>query len=332
MKILFTSVGRRVELLQQFRKASEELGIPLEIWASDIVCDAPALYFADRTVLSPRIKSEDYIPFLMDVSSREGIDCIVPTIDTDLLILSQYKAEFLERGVRILVSDEDKIAICRDKNYTSSFFVSAGLHAPLPVNNLDAFQQMKDKGEIDFPVFIKPKDGSSSINAFRVDDMEDLVAHAKSIGDYIIQPFIEGREYTVDIFCDFEGKPVFITPRERLAVRAGEVLKTRVSQDAVMIGECKKLVEAFSPCGPMTVQLIRQKDTGIDYYIEINPRFGGGVPLSMKAGADSAAALLRLLAGEKLSYQEHAARDGLEFSRFDQSICVNGNDRDRQHS
>ena len=143
----------------------------------------------------------------------------------------------------------------------------------------------------------------------------------KQIGDYIVQPFIEGTEYTVDIFCDYEGNPLFITPRIRVAVRAGEVLKTEIAMDEKIIEECRKLIAGFQPCGPMTVQLIRQNKTDDDYYIEINPRFGGGAPLSMKAGARSAEAILKLLSGEKVDYSD-VIDDGAVYSRFDQSVCI----------
>ena len=105
-------------------------------------------------------------------------------------------------------------------------------------------------------------------------------------------------------------------------MRAGEVLKTEISQDAQIIEEMQRLVADYKPCGALTVQLIREEETGEDYYIEINPRFGGGAPLSMKAGADSAAAFLRLLQGEALAFSAGAAEDGAVFSRFDQSVRV----------
>jgi HAD superfamily hydrolase (TIGR01549 family) len=86
-----------------------------------------------------------------------------------------------------------------------------------------------------------------------------------------------------------------------------------------MIQEMKTLCKAFKPCGPMTVQLIRD-DEGTDWYIEINPRFGGGAPLSMKAGARSAEAILKLMNGEEI--EEHRIADGAIYSRFDQSVCI----------
>ena len=89
-----------------------------------------------------------------------------------------------------------------------------------------------------------------------------------------------------------------------------------------MIEEMKKLVSDFKPSGQITVQLIQDEKTGDNYYIEINPRFGGGAPLSIKAGADSALATLELISGKELSFVPYAARHNEIYSRFDQSVCV----------
>lgn len=315
MKILFTSVGRRVELMQAFKEAAEKLNEKAAIIGADITDTAPALYFCDETVIVPRIMDEKYIPFLLEYCEKNNVDCLIPTIDTDLLILSKSKSEFEKIGTKVLISAEDKVKICRDKNFTADYFISLGLMSPKPVHDVTAY-----KG--DFPAFIKPKDGSSSIDAYKVNNWENLKVYAEKIGDYIIQPFIEGTEYTIDIFCDYYGNPIYITPRQRIAVRSGEVLKTKMVQDEVMINEMKTLVRDFKPCGQITVQLIRENTTGDDYYIEINPRFGGGAPESMKAGANSAEAVIRILRGEELSYIPGAAEDGAIYSRFDQSIRV----------
>lgn len=323
MKILFTSVGRRVELVQAFRKAANELQIELTIIGADITTDAPALFFCDETQIVCRIKDSNYIPQLLAICESEKVDCLIPTIDTDLLLLAENKNRFEAIGTRVLISAVGKVKLCRDKNYTADYFVSLGLKSPLPMNSVEKYEEAMAKGKVSFPAFIKPKDGSSSINAYKVKNLDDLKLYAEKIEDYIIQPFISGREYTIDIFCDYEGNPVYITPRERLAVRSGEVLKTRITQDETMIAEMLKLVADYKPCGQITVQLIQDENTGDNYYIEINPRFGGGAPLSIKAGADSAKAVLKMLNGEKLVYQEKAARDKAVYSRFDQSVCVN---------
>ena len=315
MKLLFTSVGRRVELVQAFHAAAEKFGIALTVYGADMSESAPAMLFCDKTVIVPKIKSEQYIPALLDICKKEQIDALIPTIDTDLLILAENRAAFRQIGTRVIISAPDKIAVCRDKRLTSDYFHGVGLKSPSATDSVENYQG-------GFPAFIKPKDGSSSAFAYKVNDASELVAYAAKVPDYIIQPFVEGTEYTVDVFCDFAGNPIFITPRIRLAVRAGEVLKTQIVQDEKIIAEMKALIADYKPCGAITVQLIRNDKTAEDYYIEINPRFGGGAPLSIMAGADSAEALLKLLQGEALTYQEGAAEDGAVYSRFDQSVRV----------
>ena len=312
MRILFTGVGRRIELLQAFRNAALVLNKELKIYGADMAGTAPALSYCDYTRKVVAMKDSGYIQNLLDICVADHIDLLIPTIDTDLLILSVNKEKFEAIGTRVMISAPDKIRICRDKNNTSQFFVDCGLHAPMPVNDWKKYRS-------GFPAFIKPKDGSSSINAFKVESEEELEVYAGQVEDYIIQPFVSGKEYTIDIFCDWNGNPISIVPRERLQVRAGEVLKTQICMDSSMIEEAKALCAAFKPCGPMTVQLIRD-NAGIDWYIEINPRFGGGAPLSMKAGARSAEAILRLMDGEKADEQKIA--DRAIYSRFDQSVCI----------
>ena len=313
MHILFTGVGRRVELLQAFRSAALVLNKELKIYGADMAGTAPALAYCDYTRKVVAMNDPAYIQNLIDICVEDKIDLLIPTIDTDLLVLSENKDRFDAIGTKVMISAPDKIRICRDKNNTSQFFVDCGLHAPMPVNDWQEY-----KGG--YPAFIKPKDGSSSINAYKVDNAEELEVYAGQVKGYIVQPFVDGREFTIDVFCGWNGEPLSIVPRERLQVRAGEVLKTQICMDEAMIEEVKILCKAFRPCGPMTVQLIRDKAGG-DWFIEINPRFGGGAPLSMKAGARSAEVIMKLMDGENVGYQQEIA-DGAIYSRFDQSVCI----------
>ena len=309
-RILFTGVGRRVELVQAFRQAALVLNRQLKIYGADMVVTAPALAFCDYVRIVRGMKEEGYIDEILKICRDDHIDLLIPTIDTDLLILSRNIDKFV--STKVMVSSFDMISICRNKNFTSDFFVSCGLNTPKTINKLENFNGT-------FPCFIKPKDGSSSINAYKVENQEELEIYCNIIQDYIIQPFVGGTEYTVDIFCDFNGKPIYITPRKRLRVRAGEVLKTEIVLDQQIINECGRIIEKFIPTGPLTVQLIRDKE-GTDYFIEINPRFSGGVSLSMKAGARSAESILQILSGEKIKV--NLVDDRAIYSRFDQSVCI----------
>ena len=220
-RFLFTGVGRRIELLQAFRMAALVLNKELKIYGADMAGTAPALAYCDYTRRVVAMRDPSYIDNLLSICADDHIDLLIPTIDTDLLTLSENKEKFEDIGTRVMISAPDKIHICRDKNLTSQFFVDCGLHAPMPVNDWKEYKA-------GYPAFIKPKDGSSSINAFKVENEQELEVYAGQVEDYIVQPFISGHEYTIDIFCDWDGKPITIVPRERLQVRAGEVLKTRI--------------------------------------------------------------------------------------------------------
>ena len=319
MKILFTSVGRRCELIESFRLA-DKLN-ELIIYGGDISSTAPALYFCDKRVILPRIDSDNYIDFLYNFCKEEHINMLIPTIDTDLLILSKNKELFNSIGTIILISDYSSIKLCRDKRLTYSFFTSCGLLAPIPFDNYLDYN-------LNYPAFIKPIDGSSSIDTYKVLDSIELENKANYLSNYIVQPFIEGIEYTIDLFCDLDSNPIFITPRKRLKTRSGEVLITEISTDKIIIDETKKIIDKFKPIGPLTIQLIRESKTNKDYFIEINPRFGGGSPLSIKAGANSPKVIIDILNNVKIDnnyIDQFKINNNSIYSRFDNSICTYSN-------
>lgn len=191
MNILFTGVGRRIELLQAFRNAALVLNKELKIYGADMAGTVPALVYCDfiRKVIA--MKDPGYIENLLEICREDKIDLVIPTVDTDLLVLSENREKFEEIGTRVMISAPDKIRICRDKNNTSQFFVDCGLHAPMPVNDWKEYKS-------GYPAFIKPKDGSSSINAFKVENENELEVYAGQVEEYIVQPFVDGKEYIVN--------------------------------------------------------------------------------------------------------------------------------------
>ncbi|CAH1211267.1 hypothetical protein PAECIP111892_03509 [Paenibacillus auburnensis] len=317
--ILFTSAGRRVELVQQFIKAKAAKGMSGRIVCADLSELAPALYFADGSISLPEIKDAQYIPELLKACIEEKINLIIPTIDTELDVLVKNINLFKENNIDILISDSSTIRISQDKMETYRFFKSLDLHSPKSY-----IKGMEYTGEV--PCFIKPLSGSSSINAFKVRNSKELEFFQYYIEDYIIQDLIIGDEFTVDVFCDFHGNPIYITPRLRIATRSGEVLKTKIVEDPILTQHILNIIKKLKPNGPLTIQAIKNQSDGNYYFIEINARFGGGAPLSMLAGADAATALYDLVQGKDLEFNEKAATAELVFLRFDQNISIKKNE------
>lgn len=316
--ILILSAGRRVELVQSFQKAAKRLNIKSNVVAGDCSETAPAIYFADRKAILPKINEDNYIDEIINVCKREGIRLVIPTIDTDLLLLSEERERIeSESGAVVLISSTDVISICRDKINTQNFLEENEFKIPKMYS-----EEELDSGEIEFPLFIKPKSGSSSINTFKVNNIEELATYRSLIKEPIVQDFMEGKEFTIDVFLDFDGNLITVVPRFRMATRSGEISKGKIIKDREIIEDIKRLVEVLKPIGHITVQLMKT-NKGIEY-IEINPRFGGGAPMSIQSGADSCENLYRLLMGENLEYNENY-RDNIMFFRFDNSICIDEN-------
>lgn len=312
INVLILSVGRRVELVNCFKNARNELKIEGNIVGADMSDTAPALQFCDRQRKVCRISDEKYIDEVIKIINEENINLVVPTIDTELRKLSESK-ELIESttGAKVLISSIKDIELCRNKINTANYFVSNDIQCPRVID--------VSKDSYEFPLFIKPLDGSSSINAFKVNNEKELEFFYEYIKNPIVQEFVSGEEYTVDVFKDFNGKTITIVPRKRLAVRGGEVLKGQIDKNSRIIESIKHLLSKFTFIGQITIQLI-MNETGI-YYLEINPRFGGGAPMSIKAGADSCKNLYKLLQGENLEYNEDY-KDKVTYSRFDDSVEI----------
>ena len=146
MKILFTSVGRRVELLQAFRNAAQKLNKKLIIIGTDIADTAPALRFCDESRIVCRIANPKYISQLLSICEGEQVDCLIPTIDTDLLLLAENKKYFEKIGTKVLISSEEKVKLCRDKRFTANYFNSLGLKSPLPYDEVGKYLDDRPDG------------------------------------------------------------------------------------------------------------------------------------------------------------------------------------------
>lgn len=316
--VLILSAGRRVELIQSFQKAARKLNIKSNVVAGDCSDTAPALYFADKIYKLPRITEPNYISSIIDACNQEEISLIVSTIDTDLLLLAKNRENIEDKtNAKVLISDTRVIEICRDKINTQRFLEKNNFGIPKMYT-----EEELQSGNIQYPLFIKPKSGSSSINTFKVNDSNELEIYLGIIDEPIIQDFMEGEEYTVDVFLDFESNVITIVPRIRVATRSGEIAKGKIIKDREIIDDVTRLMKVLKPIGHITVQLMKTKK-GIEY-IEINPRFGGGAPMSIQSGADSCENLFRLLMDQKLEYNE-IYRDNILFLRFDNSICLDEN-------
>lgn len=319
LSLLFSCVGRRVELLQAFRAAARRLGVKLHLIGSDTTSTAPALTCADQPVLVPPIGDDGYISALLDIVRKHHVDALVPTIDTDLLPISKHRDAFQDAGCIPLIATPEVIEICRDKVLTHDFLTGNGIDTP------DTFtpEQVNALPKHRFPYFIKPRYGSASLLVHKIEDELDLHYYLNKIGEPIVQEFVDGLEHTLDVYVGLDGIPRCVVPRARWQVRSGEVCKGVVIKDQRIMEAGKRVVEALgqSVRGLVTLQCIVTADHRIRF-IEINPRFGGGAPLGIAAGADYPAWLIQELCGQTPEIEFDGFRHGLCMLRYDWSVFM----------
>ena len=315
LRLLFTSVGRRVALLREFRRAANDLGVHMVLHAADCQPTAPALQMADERTLVPPIRTGQYVDSLLAYCRQHGIDAVVPLIDTELRPLSEAQARFAESGVRLVLSSPEVIDIGLDKVRTHDFLLAAGFRTPHILTPAE-------QATTSFPVFLKPRDGSGSKGACRIDSRQALEYFLSTTQGAIVQEFLEGHEHTVDVFCDFGGRPLCAVPRRRHEVRGGEVSKGQALHDDRIIRESLALARALKGgVGMLTIQCFLTPG-GEVVFTEINCRFGGGVPLSIRAGADSPRWLLELLVGREPSVSMNGWQHGLYMLRYDEAVFL----------
>ena len=310
MNILFTCAGRRTYLLKYFK---ENLAEGDKVVATDMQLSAPALQVADIKLQVPAVYDPEYVNITLNICKEQKIDVLLSLNDLELPILAENKARFEELGVKVIVSSPEVIDIAFDKYKTAQWVESLGLVAPKTYVRLEDVKKALAAGEIEFPLFMKPRWGSGSIGLESIADMEELdiyynllmkkikktILATASVGDeYImIQEKLTGSEFGLDIMNDLNGRNVGVSVKQKLAMRAGETDKA-VTVDLPEVREMgRKIGEALGHIGNLDVDIMQRAD-GAYCVLELNPRFGGGFPFSYEAGVNMPKAIIQWAKGE----------------------------------
>ena len=314
LNTLLTCVGRRVALLEAFRRAMADLGVKGRLYGADHSALAPGFHVADEGLLVPSVSGPDYVEALLDLCKRYEIGMVVPLIDWELEALAAARARFAKIGVRLVISSPKVVDICRNKQQTFEFLKAHGFDTPEVIPADKAVNGP-------FPLFMKLRYGSSAKDVHFVPDREALAYYMRGAGSAcIIQEFVRGKEYTVDVYAGLDGVPRVAVPRHRLEVSGGEVAKARTVRHPEIIRQSMRLVEALGECcGVVTLQCFLTPNDEIKF-IEMNPRFGGGVPLAIRAGADFPLWLIEEHLGRRPDIHPEDWQDGLLMLRYDAAV------------
>lgn len=317
--VLLSSAGRRVHLLEIFRTTLTRWFGGGRVLAADASDLSAAFHRADEGVVVPPIASDEFVPTMLGLCRRHDVRVLVPTIDTELATYAAHRDEFAAVGTVVAVSGPATVEIGMSKVATNAWLTAEGFPAPRQWSVDDV---VAGRVGVEFPVITKPDRGSSSIGVSLVADV-DALAVATRGGGFVVEERARGAEHTVDVYVDRAGVAHAPVPRRRLEVRAGEVSKGVTVHlphvEALVASIAERLPDAFA-C--LNVQLF-VPDDGEPRVIEINPRFGGGYPLSWQAGVDYPRWLLNEALGLEPSFRSGPSwRSGLVMLRYDDAVFV----------
>lgn len=243
----------------------------------------------------------NYINQLLDICRLEDVSVVFPIHDLELLVVSKAKDRF--EGISVWVSDPRTIEICNDKlkfykrmNPTLVPYTRC-LDSPIPDDM--------------YPAIVKPRQGVSSRGVYKVNKHEDIYTFGH---DYIIQKYVHGHEYTVDVVCDKNSIPLTSVPRMRIMTKAGISITGRTVKQCRISDLAEDICKELGIIGAANVQII-ESDAGL-HLIEVNPRFSGGLALTTRAGVNIPKILYILSKEENVTNDDLNYKAGVIMRRF----------------
>ena len=315
--ILITSAGTRVSLVRIFKTELQLLFPESKVITVDANPEfAPACRVSDGYFKVPSVSDEKYIPTLLKIAIANDVGLIIPTIDTCLLTLSENIQIFKEHNIAILVSDTSMVKLFNDKKLTNEFFESKDI----------AVAKLFSKPNYELPLYIKPINGSSSVDNYIIRRHDELQHYHFRNEKLLFFEYLDQdlhTEFTIDMYFDKNSIIKSVFPRQRLEVRQGEVRKA-ITKDAFfipIIWNIFKDVKGFRGC--ITLQIFVNNATNKIYGIEVNPRFGGGFPLTYLAGANFPKWILQeyLVGGVEIP-EFHSWEKNLLMLRYDSEVLI----------
>jgi carbamoyl-phosphate synthase large subunit len=318
MNLLITSAGRRVSLIKAFKESFVLLKLKSKIFITDLNTErSPAAYFADESFNIGYFNDPNYINDLLEICLKNKVSIIVPTLDTELIQLANSKSVFKANGIDVIISDLKLIEILRDKITTNTFFNSLNIRTPI----------IYSKDNMKFPVFLKPLNGSNSKGIYKAENINEIKPSDLDSKNMMILENIDNAiydEYTIDLYYDKNSILKCIVPRIRLKVVGGESNQGITKKNEVLDFVKDRFSSIEGAVGCLTLQVFSNKLTPSDIVgIEINPRFGGGYPFSLNAGANFPEFIIReYLLGEQIDYFD-AWKDNCLNIRYENEIIIN---------
>ncbi len=277
---------------------------------------SPAQKQMDVAYTIPRFASPDCLEEVLSICGKEKIHAVIPIINLAVEFLDLHRDAFQKLRMKLLVNDNETIQICHDKLALTQFCQRKRIGVPEIYNSKD--------NDLPFPLIAKPRRGEGGKNCMVLNDFQDLAYCRNKYPNHIFQRFMQGYEFSTDWYSDLTGNPHVVVPRERLFVRAGEVMVSRIRLHPIVVAAVTRLGKALKLLGPCTIQGFLDADESF-YLTDVNLRFGSGFIHTIAAGADVPFLIYKELLGQRVPNID-SITDGLMMSRFSEGFYYEGDE------
>lgn len=314
INILILSCGTRNKIVQYFKK---ELGDKGKVFATDSSELAPALYDADEYFIVPRISDPGYLDYILNICKENNITGILSLIDPELSLLAKNRQKFIDIGTTPIVSDYEVVEKSFDKHIFNQFLEENSFNSMKCYIDINEFYIDLEKEVINFPVFVKPYNGSASININKVNSKDELDLLFSKFDNLMIQEYMDGTEYGVDVYIDMiSNELVSIFIKEKIKMRAGETDKSVSVKDSELLELVKDFVETSGYRGIIDIDIFKVDS---EYYIsEVNPRFGGGYPHAYESGVNIPEQIITNLKKEENRLQLNEYEENIYMMKYNE--------------
>lgn len=315
--ILILCAGTRNKIVQYFKRSLNGRG---KVIATDSQALATAIYDADKYYIVPKINDPNYLDIILDICVKENISGVLSLIDPELQLLAENEERFNAVGTKVIGSSFELCVRSLDKMQMFEWLRDHGYNCAKSYTDKNDFYKDIEKGEIDFPVIVKPVCGSASISVQVVEDKETLDVLFSHHDGLLIQEFLKGQEIGADCYIDMlSGELVSVFTKKKLLMRAGETDKAVSFKDKKLFDHIEKFVNESGWRGQIDIDIF---EIDGEYYIsEVNPRFGGGYPHAYECGCDHMNMIINNLEGKTNAKTIGMYEDDIYMMKYGE-VCI----------
>lgn len=275
-KVLITSSGKKVTMIKSVKNALNKLNPNYEVICGDIKENCLSKYVSNGFIKIPETKKEN-LDLILSILRENKINVVIPSRDGELIFFAENLKRFMDNGINIIISPLSSIQICLDKLKFYKFGQK---------NNFNFIKTSKDLEEIKSDKYVVKEQFGSGSRTLRLNlNKDEALSYAKKLTNPIFQPYIKGKEISIDAWLNSSYKVKGIILRTRDLIEDGESIITTTFTNEIIENDALKILETLKLRGPIVLQAIIKEN--IVYFMECNSRFGGGSNISLAAGLDS---------------------------------------------